>query len=430
MAMHARRPADARSGRACSSGYGQMLMLLDRFASRASCASEAIAIARRSAPARPRATREHPRPRPRRPGAAATSGIALARGGARHRPRGRQRRRHRPGYVNLSEALMYCGRPAEARVEAVRRGDARRPTRSGSRGRTARSSGHNGVADRLRARRVGRGRPSWRRRARHRQSGRARDRYGLAAGCRCSSASGDSSAPARARRLRSCSRARPVEGQFSGDYHAAPAELALWGATRRRRCDGDDGPGGARRREWPWYLLRLYRLGACAPRRTWRRSPAPGATRPRSGGDRRPASDAVGGAAADRRAALGAHGRARQPRSAAERATPTPSGAPALDGPADAGAWRAPRALGGAARPYLAAYCALARGGGAPRRRRPGRAPRRRCGDADRDRARPRCRPLRGGDRVARRRGPHRPRRHDADADADRRAAGPAIRSG
>ena len=210
------------------SGYGQILMLLDRWSESTGTvrAGRRDGARGRGAPGRgPRAQHARARSRGDRataPGSVAPleEAIAIAREVANADDIGR-------GYVNLGEAKRYCG-DIRGAVETVREGVAVADEVGVNRtyGTFIRA---NGVAYALRARRMGRGRPAGRRRA-SRPSRRVA-RSGATA-CRAGSpllvAQGDERAAPMLDELRSLLDGFPVETQFHNPFRIAVAEAALW----------------------------------------------------------------------------------------------------------------------------------------------------------------------------------------------------------
>ncbi len=247
------------------SGYGQMLMLLDRWQESAALCEEAIAIAQlvgaREAEGHARNTlgldvAAHGRCEEAL--ASLELALAIAKEVGNVDDIGR-------AHVNLSEAMLFCGLPREA-ADAVERGivEADAIGITGSYGSVIR---HNGIqvnfdlgrwdtaarlaADSLSSGPVGEINP---------------DRYRISRWVPLIVASGEFElARTQVDRLGELLDGVPVEAQFSGNYHAAAAELALWEGRpgdaleeieRGLELIGDQG--------WLWFNARLYRIGARA----------------------------------------------------------------------------------------------------------------------------------------------------------------------
>ncbi len=261
MAMMPADPPTPERARVLS-GFGQLLMLIDRWRESRRLCEEAIEIARRVGARQPEGhalntlgldlTAEG---RCEDGIAALEQALKIALDLSNVDDIGR-------AYVNLSDALFFCGEGARA-AEVVDQGI-----------RVAESVGiassygsfirQNGV---LFAFDIGR----WAEAARLAADSFAiqhasplNDRYGLARWVSLLVASGDETAAARLDQLGRLLEA-PVESQFSGPYHAARAELALW-QGRPAEALGSVWLGLAQlsHSDWYWYHLRLLRLGARA----------------------------------------------------------------------------------------------------------------------------------------------------------------------
>ena len=246
------------------SGFGQMLMLLDRWIESHRLCEEAIAIARQVGA---REAEGH---------ALNTLGLDLAaEGRCTEAPAALEKALEIAlearnaddvgrAYTNLADALFFCGDVSGA-AEVIDQG-----VRVADEFGIASSYGcyirYTGVlinfdlgrweaASRLATESVAIA-----------QSGSHVDRYGLARSVGLLVATGAPEAAARIERLAESIREGPVESQFSGPYYAAQAELALW-QGRPADALGVIQRGLAHmasKDTWYWYLVRIHRIGARA----------------------------------------------------------------------------------------------------------------------------------------------------------------------
>jgi DNA-binding CsgD family transcriptional regulator len=258
-------------------------------------------------------------------------------------------------YVNLSETLFFCGWGPEA-VACVEEGTrvAERYGMTSSYGAFLR---HNGIVINFELGHWDTALRLARESVQIAQAGPHIRRYGLSRWVPLSVASGDFElAATQLDALAELLEGGPVEGQFSGNYHLARAELALWlGRPAEALDEAEIGLERLAGSEWPWYLLRLHRLAARAAADLAlvgraRRDQAVEAEAMRRGEANREARERI--VAAAREAQAGAPAR----ETLAEAAT-----AAAEDGRRggvqDAGAWRAVRERWEEhGRPYPAAY--------------------------------------------------------------------------
>ena len=344
------------------SGYGQMLMLLDRWQESAALCEEAIAIAQlvgaREAEGHARNTLGLDIAAQGRCEEAIASlelALAIAREVGNVDDIGR-------AHVNLSEAMLFCGFPRDA-ADAVERGivEADAIGISGSYGSVIR---HNGIqvnfdlgrwetaarlaADSLTSGPVGEINP---------------DRYRISRWVPLIVATGEFElAGTQLDRLAELLDGVPVEAQFSGNFHAATAELALWEGRPADALDeiergleriGDQG--------WLWFNARLHRIGA--------RAAADVAEQARSRRDR-PAVDAALRRGEALRAArheilarMLEHEHGRQAAMTIAEGALADAEDTRLRGSSDAGAWAAAReSWAKVMRPYLEAYAAWREG--------------------------------------------------------------------
>ena len=362
------------------SGYGQMLMLLDRWQESAALCEEAIAIAQlvgaREAEGHARNTLGLDIAAQGRCEEAIASlelALAIAREVGNVDDIGR-------AHVNLSEAMLFCGFPRDA-ADAVERGivEADAIGIPGSYGSVIR---HNGIQVNFD---LGRWETAARLAADSLSSGPVGeinpDRYRISRWVPLIVATGDFDlARTQLDRLGELLDGVPVEAQFSGNFHAATAELALWEGRPDDALDeiergleriGDQG--------WLWFNARLHRIGAWAA--------ADVAEQARSRRDR-PAVDAAlrrGEALrADRHEILARmleHEHGRQAAMTIAEGALADAEDTRLRGSSAAGRLgRGARELGQGHAPLPRGVCGLARGGGAPRRPATARRPRRPCG--------------------------------------------------
>ena len=276
-------------------------------------------------------------------------------------------------HVNLSEAMLFCGFPRDA-ADAVERGivEADAIGISGSYGSVIR---HNGIqvnfdlgrwdtaarlaADSLSSGPVGEINP---------------DRYRISRWVPLIVATGEFDlARTQLDRLGELLDGVPVEAQFSGNFHAAAAELALWEGRPDDALDeiergleriGDQG--------WLWFNARLHRIGA--------RAAADLAEQARSRRDR-PAVDAALRRGEALRAArheilarMLEHEHGRQAAMTIAEGALADAEDTRLRGSSDAAAWAAAReSWAKVMRPYLEAYAAWREGEAHLDGRRPAR---------------------------------------------------------
>ena len=258
-------PADPPSAERARvlSGYGQLLMLLDRFDESRELCEQAIDIALRVGA---RQAEGHARN---------TLGLDLVAQGhvdeglvefdrsldiayaeANVDDIGR-------GYVNLVSGLLFGGYPERA-ADAAARG-MRDADTYGITSTYGTFIGHNAV---MIAIELGR----WDHAAELarvldiEQSKPPASRYGLARWIPLLVGRGEfEQARFQLERLRELLHGTPVEGQFHGAYHAAATELALWeGRPEDALRTAVAGLAVLAPLHWTWYLLRLHRLGAWA----------------------------------------------------------------------------------------------------------------------------------------------------------------------
>jgi DNA-binding NarL/FixJ family response regulator/tetratricopeptide (TPR) repeat protein len=258
-------PADPPSAERARvlSGYGQLLMLLDRFDESRELCEQAIDIAMRVGA---RQAEGHARN---------TLGLDLVAQGhvaeglaefdrsldiayaeANVDDIGR-------GYVNLVSGLLFGGYPEQA-AEAAARG-MRDADTYGITSTYGTFIGHNAV---MIATELGR----WDHAAELardldiEQSKPPASRYGLARWIPLLVGRGDlEQARVQLERLRELLHGAPVEGQFHGAYHAAATELALWeGRPEDALRTALAGLAVLEPLRWTWYLLRVHRLAAWA----------------------------------------------------------------------------------------------------------------------------------------------------------------------
>jgi tetratricopeptide (TPR) repeat protein len=343
-------------------GYGQILMLLDRWQASSALCEEAIAIAERVAA---REAEGHAR-----------NTLGLDRAGQGRGDEGIALLEHAlaiavevgnvddigRAHVNLSETLYLCGLPERA-AEAVDRG-----IRAADAFGIASSYGsfirYNGIQVNFE---LGR----WETAAR--LAGESleavlvgasnNDRYRISRWAPLLVASGDFElAAAQLDRLAELLEGAPVEGQFAGNYHAAAAELALWQGRPGDALDEVErglarlGDGG-----WSWFNMRLFRIGAWAA--------ADCAEVGRARRDRAGEGEAVrrGGVLRAHRerslAAILADQHGTQAKVTLAESETAEAEDRRLHGVPDPEAWRTARDRWGAcARPYLLAYCAWREG--------------------------------------------------------------------
>ena len=355
VALMPAEPPTARRARVLA-GFGQMLMLLDRWIESHRLCDEAIAIARQV-------------------GAREAEGHALNTLGLDLVAEGRSddgvaaleqaleiaheiRNADDVGraYVNLADARFFCGdvgRAAAVVDEGVRVADAFGI--GSSYGCFIRQTGvlinydlgHWQEASRLATESFAIA-----------QAGPHMDRYGLARWVGLLVATGAPEAGARLDRLEELIREAPAEYQFSGPYYAARAELALW---HGRPADALETVRQgmahlASKETWFWYVIRLHRIGA--------RAVADLAEVARARRDRAAEAEAIGLAAdlRDSRERTVTASLALQTGQAAEEtlaeATTAEAEETRLRGTADPVAWReAITRWRERERPYLLAYC-------------------------------------------------------------------------
>ncbi len=337
------------------SGFGQLLMLLDRWGDSRRLCEEAIEIARRVGARQPEGH------------ALNTLGLDLASEGRCDDGVATLEQALRialdlgnvddigRAYVNLSDALFFCGEGARAaRVvdDGIRVSE--RVGIASSYGRFIRQNGILFAFD------LGR----WADAARLAADSFAiqhasplGDRYGLARWVGLLVASGDETAAARLDQLGRLLEGAPVESQFSGPYHAARAEFALWQA-RPADALGSVQLGLAQmsHSDWYWYHLRLLRLGAWAAAdladvARARRDPAAEQDAIRAGDEIQCALEPMLAASLARQSGPDAQ------ETRAEAATIAAEDA-RMRGVPDADAWReASHRWTARERPYLVAYC-------------------------------------------------------------------------
>jgi DNA-binding NarL/FixJ family response regulator/tetratricopeptide (TPR) repeat protein len=354
MAMMPREPPTAERARVLA-GHAQLLMLLDRWAeSRVAC-EQAIDIARQIGN---REAEGH---------ALNTLGLDLSAFGRCDEAREALEQAREialevgnvddlgRAYVNLTEALFFCGEVARA-AEVVDDG-----IRTADRFGIASSYGsfvrHNGVFINYE---LGRWETATRLAIEGFEiahAGVQANRYGLARWVPLLVGSGDFElASAQLNRLGELLENAPVEAQFSGNYHAARAELALWQGRPADALDEvERGLVRLGKADWTWYLTRLHRLGA--------RAAADTALALRDRRDNAAEGDVVRRAEALRaarqryvRVALERQSEAQADVTRAEAATADAEDE-RLRGSHDAVAWRDVRDRWAAlSRPYLAAY--------------------------------------------------------------------------
>ncbi len=258
-------PADPPSAERARvlSGYGQLLMLLDRFDESRELCEQAIDIAMRVGA---RQAEGHARN---------TLGLDLVAQGhvddglvefdrsleiayaeANVDDIGR-------GYVNLVSGLLFGGYPERA-AEAAARG-MRDADTYGITSTYGTFIGHNAV---MIATELGR----WDQAAELardldiEQSKPPASRYGLARWIPLLVGRGELElARSQLERLRELLHGAPVEGQFHGAYHAAATELALWeGRPEDAMRTAVAGLAVLAPLRWTWYVLRVHRLAAWA----------------------------------------------------------------------------------------------------------------------------------------------------------------------
>ncbi len=263
MAMMPEEPPTAERARVLA-GYGQILMLLDRWRESRAVCEQAIEIARRVGN---REAEGH---------ALNTQGLDLSAFGHCDEARAALEQARAialevgniddlgRAYVNLTDALFFCGDADQAAAvvaEGVRVAD-----RFGITSSYGAFLRHNGIQINYE---LGRWQTATRLALESFEiaaAGAHADRYGLARWVPLMVAQGDFElAATQLDRLGELIEDAPVETQFSGNYHAARAELALW---QGRPLDGIDeverGLARLGEADWPWYLFRLHRLGAWA----------------------------------------------------------------------------------------------------------------------------------------------------------------------
>lgn len=245
------------------SGFGQLLMLLDRWGDSRRLCEEAIEIARRVGARQPEGHALNTLGLDLMAEGRCTEGVAALEQALRIAldlgnvdDIGR-------AYVNLPDALFFSGegaRAAEVVDEGIRVAES--VGIASSYGSVIRQNGVLYAFD------LGR----WAEASRLAADSFAiehasplNDRYGLARWVGLLVAMGDETAAARLDQLDRLLEGLPVESQFSGPYHAARAEFALWQA-RPADALGSVRLGLAQisHSDWYWYHLRLLRLGARA----------------------------------------------------------------------------------------------------------------------------------------------------------------------
>ena len=272
-------------------------------------------------------------------------------------------------HVNLSEAMLFCGFPRDA-ADAVERGivEADAIGISGSYGSVIR---HNGIQVNFD---LGRWETAARLAADSLSSGPVGeinpDRYRISRWVPLIVATGEFElARTQLDRLGELLDGVPVEAQFSGNFHAAAAELALWEGRPDDALDeielgleriGDQG--------WLWFNARLHRIGAWAA--------ADVAEQARSRRDRQAVDDALRRGEALRVARHEILARMLEHEHGRQAAMTIAEGALAdaeetrLRGSGSA-AWAAARELGQGHAPVPRGVRGVARGGGLSGRRRP-----------------------------------------------------------
>ena len=283
-------------------------------------------------------------------------------------------------HVNLSEAMLFCGFPRDA-ADAVERGivEADAIGIPGSYGSVIR---HNGIQVNFD---LGRWETAARLAADSLSSGPVGeinpDRYRISRWVPLLVATGDFDlARTQLDRLGELLDGVPVEAQFSGNFHAAAAELALWEGRPDEALDeiergleriGDQG--------WLWFNARLHRIGAWAA--------ADVAEQARSRRDRPAVEAALRRGEALRAARHEILARMLEHEHGRQAAMTIAEGALAdaedtrLRGSSAAAAWAAAReSWAKVMRPYLEAYAAWREGEALSRRRRAAPPRRRPCG--------------------------------------------------
>jgi DNA-binding CsgD family transcriptional regulator/tetratricopeptide (TPR) repeat protein len=337
------------------SGFAQLLMLLDRWSESRHLCEEAIEMARRVGARQPEGH------------ALNTLGLDLGSEGRCDEGEAALQQSLRialdlgnvddigRAYVNLSDALFFCGGGVRAMAvvdEGI--GVTDRLGIASSYGSYIRQ---NGV---LFAFEFGRWTDAARLAAESfaiQLANPSNDRYGLARWVGLLVASGHETAAARLDQLDRLLEGLPVESQFSGPYHAARAEFALW-QFRPADALGSVRLGLAQiaHADWYWYHFRLLRFGARAAAdlaevARARRDPAAEHDAIRAGDEIQRALEPILAVSLARQSGPDAQEtRAEAATIAAEHARMR--GAPSVDAWHEAGGrWTARQ------RPYLQAYC-------------------------------------------------------------------------
>jgi len=245
------------------SGFAQLLMLLDRWSESRHLCEEAIEIARRVGA--------------RQPEGHALNTLGLDLGAEGRCDEGDAALREAlqialevgnvddigRAYVNLSDTLFFCGEGV--RAMAVVDEGIRVTERIGIASAYGTVIRQNGV---LYAFDLGRWADAAQLAAESvaiQHASPLNDRYGLARWVGLLVATGDATASARLDQLGVLLEGVPVESQFSGPYHAARAEFALWqGRPEEAIRSVRDGLAQISHSDWYWYHLRLLRHGVRA----------------------------------------------------------------------------------------------------------------------------------------------------------------------
>jgi len=263
VALMPAEPPTAERARVLS-GFGQMLMLLDRWIESHRVCDEAIAIARQVGAREAEGHALNTLGLDLVAEGRSDEGVAALENALEIAHEARNADDVGRAYVNLADAWFFCGdaaRAAEVVDEGVRVADAFGI--ASSYGCYIRQTGvlinydlgHWSAASRLAAESFAIA-----------QAGPHLDRYGLARWVGLLVATGAPEATARLDRLEELIREAPAEFQFSGPYYAARAELALWhGRPAEALKTVWRGLAHLAGKEtWYWYLVRLHRIGARA----------------------------------------------------------------------------------------------------------------------------------------------------------------------